>query len=140
MSLGDVVNIAKLEHARQWRLSGNASEGTLSAISITSAWQAAVLGLDSETFVKEFQVAPHLNERIDLVDVVDGVAYELKVSPNNTTFEFYKDIFKVVLARDNMLPHLNKFVFITPTSGASKIIRGMGKAVVEHSRSFDLDI
>lgn len=140
MSSDEVVSIAKLEHASRWQLSGNVSNGTSSAMLITKAWQTSVIGLSSERFVKEFKVAPHLNEKIDLVDIIDSIAYELKVSPNNTPFEFYKDIFKVILARDNGLPRLKKFIFITPLIGAAKVQRGLGKAVVEHSLSFGLEI
>ena len=140
MLSNEVISIAQIEHNRQWRLSGDASEGTLYAKLITVAWQDAVMERSPDRFVKEYQVAPHLGEKIDLVDVVDSVAYELKVSPNNTAFEFYKDIFKVILARDNGLPNLAKFVFITPAFGASKIKRGLGQAVVEHSRSLGLEI
>jgi hypothetical protein len=140
MAPNEVVNLAKIHHSCYWSSSGTASKGTISAALVTSAWQTSVIGIDARRFVKEFQVAPHLNEKIDLVDIIDGIAYELKVSPNNTRFEFYKDIFKVILARDNRLPHLKKFVFITPACGASTIQRGLGKAVVEHSLSLGLEI
>ena len=81
-------------------------------------------------FDVEYQIAPHLKQRIDVVNVVNGIAYELKVSPNNVHMEFYRDIFKVILARDNRLPNLERFVFLTPERSAAKLRKGMGQAVI----------
>ena len=111
LSISEVVKLAAMMHGRFWQNTGNESDGDRLASLVTKHWQQAVLDNAPKQFIQEYPVANHLNERIDLVDKENGIAYELKVSPNNTHFEFYKDIFKVVLARDNLLPHLNRFVF-----------------------------
>ena len=69
-------------------------------------------------------------ERIDLVDMNEGTAFELKVSPKNTHFEFYRDIFKLAVhnkeAQDFKLVRL---VFITPQKGAEKLQSSFVKSV-----------
>lgn len=103
--------------------------------------------MDAEQTWLKYPFQPHalplgngLRQRIDLVDKHDLVAYELKVSPNNTHFEFYRDIFKVIIARDNALPGLDHFVFITPEIGAQTLQRGLGQAVIEHDATLRLNI
>ena len=54
--------------------------------------------------------------------------------------EFYRDIFKVILARDNRLSILRRFVFLTPAAGAARLSRGMGKAVIEDASRLGLSI
>ena len=134
----DVIDLAQRAHSQYWKNTGNESEGDKLASLVTSKWQQAILGSEPKRFVAEFAIADGLREKIDVVDIIDGIAYELKVSPNNTHFEFYKDIFKVIVARDNSLSKLGTLVFITPASGARKMQRGLGKAVIEHSKSFGL--
>jgi hypothetical protein len=136
----EIVKLAEMMHGRFWQNTGKESDGDKLASLVTAKWQEAVLDNWPRQFICEYPVAKHLKERIDLVDTVGGIAYELKVSPNNTHFEFYKDIFKIVLARDNSLSHLNRFIFITPISGAKRMQKGLGKAVIEHSKSFGLTV
>ena len=88
----------------------------------------------------EYKIAPHLLERIDLVDTQEGVAYEPKTSPNNPHHEFYRDVFKVVIARDNGLLSLTNFVFIAPVPAADKLLRSMGSAVITAGTSLGLSI
>jgi hypothetical protein len=140
LSTDEVVKLAVMMHSRLWQNTGNESDGDRLATLVTAKWQQAVLDNAPRQFIKEYPVASHLRERIDLVDKVNGIAYELKVSPNNTHFEFYKDIFKVILARDNSLQHLNRLVFITPVQGAKRIQKGLGKAVIDHSKTFGLTV
>jgi hypothetical protein len=47
--------------------------------------------------------------------------------------EFYRDIFKVMLARDNGMPNLKRFVFLTPETSAASLRKGMGGAVIRDS-------
>ena len=135
-----VVAEARLAHAAHWRMSGDEGTGDKLAKLVTDTWQAAVRALHSSRLLVEYKIAPHLRERIDVVDRTAGVAYEMKVSPNNVHMKFYKDIFKALMARDNGLPHLKRFVFLTPQLGAQKLSRGLGHAVVEHGKSFGLSI
>lgn len=114
-------------------MTGIEGEGDRRAARVTKTWQHDVVARFGDSFVSEFSIGEGLGERIDLVDMQDLVAYELKVSPNNTHFEFYRDIFKVIVARDNVLHGLTRFVFITPESGALRLHRGFARAVIKHA-------
>jgi hypothetical protein len=116
-------------------MTGIVGEGDRRAARVTVAWQRDVVRNLGPGLVPEFGVGEGLRERIDLVDTRDLVAYELKVSPNNTHFEFYRDIFKVIIARDNALPGLGHFVFITPEEGVRRLCRDFPQAVIEHAAS-----
>jgi hypothetical protein len=135
-----VVKAARDAHKAHWQMSGDESTGDKLARLVTDKWQSDLKTNYQERFAIEYQVANHLRERIDVVDLVAGVAYELKVSPNNVHMEFYRDIFKVILARDNKFSHLKRFVFLTPTAGANRLMRGMGKAVIEDASRIGLSI
>lgn len=135
-----VVSAARTAHATHWRMTSDESTGDKLAKLITDTWQAEVLKHGNGRFAIEYQIADHLRERIDVVDLVGGVAYELKVSPNNVHMEFYRDIFKVILARDSRLSTLRWFVFLTHSAGAARLSRGMGKAVIEDAARLDLRI
>jgi hypothetical protein len=137
---GVVVSLAWEVHQAHWRMSGDESEGDNLARVITETWQKRLQEAVPNRFAIEYYIAPHLKERIDVVDLVNGVAYELKASPNNVHFEFYRDIFKVILARDNQLPSLKRFVFLTPEESAAKLRKGMGKAVMQDSEHLGLTI
>jgi hypothetical protein len=135
-----VVRLAEEIHATHWQMSGNESTGDKLASLITGIWQKRLQETVPDRFAVEYRIAPHLKQRIDVVDVVNGIAYELKVSPNNVHMEFYRDIFKVILARDNTLPNLKRFVFLTPERSAARLRRGMGQAVIQDSGQFGLTI
>ena len=109
----EVIRLAREAHQKRWRMSGDEGTGDKLATAVTSDWQSAVLALFPGRFVAE-QPVGKLRERIDLVDLVCGIAYELKVSPNNDHFEFYRDIFKVLVARDNSLLQIKSFCFVSP--------------------------
>ena len=102
----EVIRLAREAHQKHWRMSGDEGTGDKLAAAVTSDWRSAVLALFPGRFAAE-QAVGKLRERMDLVDLVGGVAYELKVSPNNDHFESYRDIFKVMVARDNGLPQIN---------------------------------
>ena len=135
-----VIRTASEIHAAHWQMSGDESIGDKLARTITLKWQQQLQADAPGRFEVEYQVAPHLNQRIDVVDVIAGVAFELKVSPNNVHMEFYRDIFKVILARDNRFPGLNRFVFITPARAARSLNRGMGQAVISDGERLGLSI
>jgi hypothetical protein len=73
--------------------------------------------------VKEHALgADGVNERLDLVDCRERVAYELKASRNNPHMECYRDVFKaLVFNRLNPRNRLQKLVFITPGEGAGRL-------------------
>lgn len=121
-------------------MTGTESEGDRLATLVTATWQSDVVLRFGPTLVPEFSIGEWLSQRIDLVDKHELVAYELKVSPNNTHFEFYRDILKVIIAHDNALPGLNQFVFITPDKGARTLQHGFAWAVFEHAAGLRLRV
>lgn len=126
-----VIKLCREAHSKHWRMSGDAGTGDKLAAAVTADWQNAVLSKYPGRFSAEHPVADHLNERIDLVDLEAGVAYELKVSPNNDHFEFYRDIFKVLIARYNSTPQIRSFCFVCPAQAANRYKKGLRKAVLE---------
>src|SRR5437016_7957598 len=121
MTRDEVVAAAQQAHRAHWRMTGDESEGDERADAVTKAWQDAVCRKEPRTLVAEFRVAEHLRERIDLVDTKRGIAYEMKVSPNNAHFEFYRDVFKAIVARDHGLQKLSRLVFMTPAIAAQRL-------------------
>lgn len=135
----EVVRLAAEAHQTHWRMAGDAGTGDRLAAAVTAAWQTAVLNRFPRRFAREQRIG-QLNERIDLVDLVGGVAYELKVSPNNDHFEFYRDIFKVLIARDNGLPQIKAFCFVCPEVTARRYARGLRAAVIAEGARLGLEI
>jgi len=135
-----VIEIAEQAHALHWRMSGDEGTGDRLAKMVTDVWQAGVVAAQPGRFAVEYLVSPRLRERIDVVDLEDGVVYELKVSPNNAHFEFYKDIFKTIVARDTRLPSLRKFVFLVPESAACVLMRNLAGAVVADAHKLGIEI
>jgi hypothetical protein len=140
MRVDAVVALAQVAHRAHWAMTGLAGEGDRLASLVTATWQRAVVEQCGPDLVPEFPIGEGLRQRIDLVDRAERVAYELKVSPNNTHFEFYRDIFKVIIARDNALPGLDTFIFITPEAGARGLERAFARAVIDHAGSLRLHI
>lgn len=136
----EIVERARESHRLHWAMTGSESEGDRRAALVTKTWQQDVVSRLGAVLVPEFPIGGSLRQRIDLVDTQELVAYELKVSPNNTHFEFYRDIFKVIIARDNALPGLAHFVFITPEVGARALQRGFARAVIEHAAGLRLRV
>jgi hypothetical protein len=126
----DVVELAAKRHRQSWRKSSNVSEQTKSAQQVCRLWQQAVEDNFPRRFRVEYPIGDGFKEKIDLVDLQDAIAYEFKVSKNNTHFEFYRDIFKVsVHNAHNPRFKIHKLIFITPTEGANKLRTGYGNAV-----------
>jgi hypothetical protein len=108
---------------------------------VCRAWQQAVRDDFRDRFSPEHPVGPGMNEKIDLVDLQGRVAYKLKVSKNNTHFEFYRDIFKVAV-HNPLHPDLplTKLVFITPEAGALRLNSPYGCTVVHLATQFGIKV
>lgn len=128
-----VIQLARKAHATYWRTCDDVGAGDKLASAITSTWQSSVQLAFPGRFEAEHKIADYLGERIDLVDMKTGIAYELKVSPNNDHHEFYRDIFKVLLDREHNLPELKSFCFVCPAKAANRYKSGLRKAVLEGS-------
>lgn len=137
-SVQDVVLAAREARNRIWRSTGHESSGTKLASLVTSTWQEAVCERDPKRFCAEFRIAAHLDARIDLVDRLDGIGYELKVSPNNVHMEVYRDAFKVLAAREFNEPRLKRFIFIAPEESLLKLRSGLFAEAAKISRRLDL--
>ena len=140
----DVVKLAARNHRPHWKTTSVVSVQTRAAQFISREWQVAVKDSFKERFSVEYPVGGGFKEKIDLVDLQDAVAYELKVSKNNTHFEFYRDIFKVAVHNAHS-PRwkIKKLVFITPAEGAKKLRTGYGNAVralVEKQHSIEVEV
>jgi hypothetical protein len=140
MRIDKIVTLAREANHRRGAMTGVENVGNNRATRVTSSWQHNVVSHLGPSLVPEFPIGKGFDERIDLVDRKELVAYELKVSLNNTHFEFYRDIFKIIIARDNVLPGLDRFIFITPELAARKLQGGLAQAVIEHAASLRLRV
>lgn len=140
-----VVAEARKVHAEIWKESPHVSSQTKAAQQICRDWQQTVLAHFGERFRREYPVAS-LDigyEKIDLVDMHEGIAFELKVSPKNTHFEFYRDIFKLAVHNKNSDFKLSRLVFITPEKGVAKLKSSFVKsvsAIAKTQLGFDVEL
>ncbi len=91
-------------HNEQWSAGSNVSPQTIKSSTVTELWQSKLIEKYGTRYLKkEYPALPDKPRqyRIDVVDLKNKIAYELKVSPKNPHHEFYKDIFKVALANAN---------------------------------------
>lgn len=128
-----VVEYARETHRQTWTRSSDVSTQTKAAISVCQVWQEVVRKHFGQRMVAEHGLGDgKMNEKLDLVDVQDRVAYELKASPNNTHFEFYRDVFKVlVFNQRNPGSPLKTLVFITPEEGARSLRKPFTDEVIK---------
>ena len=117
------------------------SKHTKSAQAITKKWQGEVIEnnefkgkntIKIEAKVKgENNTNKDNNEKIDLVDLEENKAYELKVSGKNCHHEFYKDLIKVITYN---LYHkgneLKKLIFISEDFGIEKLVSRLDKKLI----------
>jgi hypothetical protein len=139
-----IIELAVQKHRRHWKIGSDVSAQTKSAQFICREWQVAVKDNFKARFSTEYPVGDGFKEKIDLVDMQDAVAYELKVSKNNTHFEFYRDIFKIAVHNaHNPRWKIKRLVFITPKAGADKLRSGYGdavRAIAEKHHSIEVEI
>lgn len=128
-----IIELARQAHTAHWSKSKDVSVQTRAAQLVCTMWQALVRQHVGHHLVAEHPLGGTAGkEAIDLIDTDDRIAYELKVSPNNTHFEFYRDVFKVlVFNRRNPAAPLKKLVFITPTKGAARLRSSLAQDVVD---------
>lgn len=113
-----IINTTREIHKRYHKTSGTVSAHTRSAQKITKEWQEKI----SDDKVKcEESVSPNNNEKIDVIDYDNKIAYELKVSGKNTHHEFYKDIFKLIIFNEYSTEKILKLVFISEKPGIENL-------------------
>lgn len=126
----DVVELAQTQYRRLWKEGSEEGQQSPLAKDICREWQKAVKDKFSERFSKKHSVGSGFNERIDLVDKEEAIAYELKISTKNPDHEFYSDIFKAIVHNQcNVDWKIKKMVFINPQKGASKLRTHYGNKV-----------
>jgi hypothetical protein len=141
-----VVELARQIHQKNWTEGSHVSTQTKAAQRISKEWQSAVLGQFGERFRHEYLVSALAlgYERIDLVDSLEAVAFEFKVSAKNTHFEFYRDIFKVAVHNKEAREFkIRRLVFITPMIGAEKLQSSFVKSVsciAREDLGFDVEV
>ena len=115
-----IVETLRGIHAKHRLNEADVSAHTRSAQKITKAWQQSVC---DENVQAEVSVSPGGNEKIDIVDLRNREAYELKVSGKNTHHEFYKDLVKVLTYNEYTEPEkrLKKLIFISETKGIKSL-------------------
>ena len=120
-----VVALAARAHRAGWSAGNDVSAQTRKAQDTCKRWQQAVKRKFRNRFKDEFGIngakgGP--SQKIDLVDVEENVAYELKSSPNNVHMEIYRDVFKaLVLNERNPTERIKTLVFIAPKTGIQKL-------------------
>jgi hypothetical protein len=132
MPLGDpVVLAAQAAFALRVRGSSDVSENTKNAQAITKSWRKAVHDLAPDRFQIEALVTPELDQKIDIIDLETGWAYEFKVSGKNAWAEFYKDVVKVLIWNEKRSKKLAGLVFITEEGFGRPFVDGaMARAYV----------
>ena len=115
-----IIESLRTIHKKHRLQDGDVSSHTKSAQLITSEWQQAVCKNKIEP---EVRVSPENNERIDIVDYGENIAYELKVSGKNTHHEFYKDLIKVLTYNEYQETQnkITKLVFISESEGIKSL-------------------
>jgi hypothetical protein len=141
MTKDDVIIAAREAHKRFWKATSDESTGDKQANFVVSAWQKEVLSKDSSSYEKEVPIFERARVRIDLVDQVNGIGYELKASGKNPHHEFFKDIFKIITYNHQHIKKIQKFVFISEKQGIETLKQNdLAKAVIDSSNDFGVKI
>ena len=104
-------------HNELWENGKDVGLQTKSSSKVTKVWQEKLLLIDAIRFIPEYKVGGY---KIDLADMKERIAYELKVSPKNPHHEFYRDVFKIVYA-NSLDRKFDRFVFCCPAISVVKL-------------------
>ena len=115
-----VLSVLEETHNRLWGMGANVSWQTSRAQNVTREWQKSLVAIDSVRYKAEFVADNDSGYKIDLIDLKDRIAYELKVSQNNAHFEFYKDVFKILYANKSA-KIFDKLVYCCPAASESTL-------------------
>lgn len=136
-----IIQSAQKAHLKYWSPTSDESIGDKQATAVTTAWQEVVLSIAPKRFRKEVKIGSNVKARIDIVDDVEHIAYELKVSGKNPHLEFFKDIFKVITYNHNHRVKLRKLIFLTESTGLNRLKKNsLASAVVASSMEFGVEI
>jgi hypothetical protein len=130
-TIDEVVKLAQEAHGLGWSEGSDVSVQTKKSQAVSKAWQVSV----KDRFSSRFEINHSLNDqgpaqKINLVDLIDRVAYEMKVSANNVHMEIYRDVFKALVYNErNPTNPLRTLVFIAPVDGVRKLGESFPKDV-----------
>jgi hypothetical protein len=145
MSIEDqVVALAAQAHRAVWSAGNDVSTQTRKAQGTCRRWQEAVKEKLQSRFKDECGISGEKggpSQKIDLVDVEERVAYELKSSPNNVHMEIYRDVFKALVFNErNPTERIKTLVFIAPKAGIQKLGNAFPKDVQAISARLGLSL
>jgi hypothetical protein len=136
-----VVLAAQAAFAARLREGSNVSDHTKNAQAIAKSWRAAVYELNPDRFQIEILVAPHFDQRLDVLDLETNTAYEFKVSGKNATGEFYKDVVKVIVWNRKRKKPISRLVFITEEVWGRRYLETpMPREYMEHLKEHALEV
>ena len=133
-----VLEVLEETHNRLWGMSGDVGSQTSRAQKLTREWQNSLVANNPIRYKAEFVADSDRGYKIDLVDLKDRIAYELKVSQNNAHFEFYKDVFKILYANKSE-KIFDKLVFCCPAASESTL-GALAVFVTTLSKKLDLEV
>lgn len=117
-----VIKAAQKAFKLRLRDNSDVSDNTRNAQSIAKEWRSLVHQIDPDRYHIEALVSPCLDQKIDVLDTEDRIAYEFKVSGKNATAEFYKDIVKVIVWNRERKKTIDHLVFITEEEWGRKYL------------------
>ena len=136
-----IIQAAQHAFAARLKDSAGVSEHTKNAQAIARAWRGAVLELDPDRFQIEAMVAAELDQKIDVVDLQTGCAYEFKISGKNAWAEFYKDIVKIIIWNERRKNKLRRLVFITEEKDGRPFLEApMPRAYIKYLAQGGLEV
>jgi len=136
-----VVQLALKAHNECWIEGGTVSDQTKKSQKTCTRWQELTRKAFKERFSVEKPIGDQgSKQKIDLVDKISRVAYELKASKNNVHMEIYRDVFKI-LVHNLRLPdeRLKALVFIAPEEGRKAVADDFLDDVKSLTRKHDVE-
>jgi hypothetical protein len=135
----EIANLALLHHGMS---TSDVSDATRAAQQVCRRWQEWLRTLGNPNIEYEVLVDPDfLGERIDVVDFDNRTAFELKVSPNNPHFEFYKNIFKVIqFNKCHPDKKIDTLLFLNPGHRGAVLERGLGKTAISVAHDYGITV
>ena len=120
---------------------GTVSQLTKNAQLVAKEWIRESWDLDPNRIVFEESIHPDFNERIDLIDKYEMIAYEFKVSGKNAANEFFKDIVKIIVW-NGLKPQnkIKRLVFITELSGRKYLDKKFIETYIEMLNRENIEI
>jgi len=134
-----IIKLAGIARDEYWNHTSDEGTGDKMAAAVTDSWQEKVK-TEVDKIDVEVPVFEGVSSKIDIVDMTERNAYELKVADNNPQHEFYKDFIKVLVYNDNNLPKIKKLYFITGSNGAACLNRGFHARAIETIRRLGIDV